>query len=206
MIIPLAKIVKDYKLQIKGVLHVGAHVGQEFADYERNEIEYQMYFEPCKDAFLKLTNNLPIRKSVKAYNIALGNEEGQRYMFVETVNQGMSNSLLEPGTHLETYPKITFPKKEMIYINKLDHIEFDRENYNMLCMDVQGFELEVLKGAVKTLPHIDILYTEINTEEVYKKCVQVEELDLFLQFFGFKRVATQMACKSWGDALYLKQR
>lgn len=204
MIIPFDQLVKDFQLQITGVIHVGAHVGQEYVDYDKHHIKYQMYFEPCQAAFAKLIKNLPEGKDIKAFRMALGNEVGKREMYVETTNQGMSNSLLEPGTHLTTYPNIKFPKKEEVSIVKLDMLKFPRLNYNMLNMDVQGFELEVLKGAIKTLPTINIIYTEINTEEVYKGCAQVEQLDEFLSEFGFKRVYTFMACESWGDALYLK--
>jgi hypothetical protein len=74
----------------------------------------------------------------------------------------------------------------------------------MINIDVQGYELEVFKGAVKTLEIIDIIYAEINLEELYKDCVLVDELDAFLRKFGFIRILTQLAHKSWGDALYLK--
>lgn len=205
MIIPLDKIVTDYKLQIKGVLHIGAHVGQEYLDYVKQGIQHITFFEPVKGTYEKLLVTVGNDPHVRTYNIALGNESGVREMWIETVNQGMSSSLLEPGTHLRTYPKITFPTKELVNIEKLDNISFNRKNYTMICMDVQGFELEILKGSVKTLDTIDIIYTEINTEDVYKNCAKVEELDSFLLPYGFKRVLTQMACQSWGDALYLKQ-
>lgn len=206
MIIPLPEIIKQFNLQIKGVLHVGAHVGQEYPDYIKAGIKNMIFFEPVKSTFAKLLLTIGEDEEPKAYNCALGNENGHKLMYIETGNQGMSSSLLEPGTHLTTYPNITFPKKEVVEVRRLDSIEFTRLNYNMICMDVQGYELEVLKGSVKTLPHIDIVYTEINTEEVYKKCAQVEELDLFLSKLGFKRVLTKMACSSWGDALYVKTK
>ena len=205
MIITLDQIVKDYKLQIKGVLHVGAHVGQEYPDYVRHGIKNIIFFEPVKETYRKLLEVIGNDPKVQSYNIALGNETAEREMWIETVNQGMSSSLLEPGTHLITYPKITFPTKEKVQVRKLDDIKFPRLNYNMNNMDVQGFELEVLKGSPKTLDTIDIIYTEINTEEVYKKCANVRMLDVFLLEFGFVRVLTHMACKSWGDALYLKK-
>lgn len=205
MIILLDKIVTDYKLQIKGVLHIGAHVGQEYPDYVRQGITNMIFFEPVKETYRKLLETICGDSRAQTYNIALGNETGEREMWIETVNQGMSSSLLEPGTHLLTYPQITFTTKEIVQVRKLDDIKFPRDKFNMICMDVQGFELEVLKGSPKTLDTIDIIYTEINTEEVYKGCAHVDALDTFLQEFGFTRVLTQMACKSWGDALYLKQ-
>lgn len=205
MIIPLNKIVADYKLQIKGVLHIGAHVGQEYPDYVRHGIKNMIFFEPVKETYRKLLETTGGDSNAQTYNIALGNETGEREMWIETVNNGMSSSLLEPGTHLKTYPHIVFPTKEVVQIRKLDSIKFPRLSFNMICMDVQGFEFEVLKGAPTTLETIDIIYTEINTEEVYKGCVNVRMLDMFLLEFGFTRVLTKMACESWGDALYLKK-
>ena len=46
---------------------------------------------------------------------------------------------------------ITFPKKLEVPITKLDDESFDRETFNFINMDVQGFELEVLKGMKKIL-------------------------------------------------------
>jgi len=206
MLIPLPWILRDFKIQIHGVLHVGAHYGQEYLDYARAGIENMIFFEPCNANYKELLKVVPNTDKIKTYKVALGNEVGSREMFVESSNMGQSNSLLEPGTHLTTYPSIVFDKRETICIIKLDMIEFDRSIFNMINMDVQGFELEVLKGAIETLPFIDIIYTEINTEQVYKGCVEVTELDEFLSKFGFSRVLTDLAPKSWGDALYLKQK
>lgn len=206
MIILLDDIIKQYDLKIKGVLHIGAHFGQEYKDYVKNGIENMIFFEPMKDTFQKLQENIPPSRKVKMFNIALGNEMGMKEMFVETVNKGMSSSFLEPGTHTLMYPHIKFDQKEEVLINKLDNVYFDRDLYNMINIDVQGFELEVLKGGTDTLMSIDIIYTEVNFEDVYKNCCHVEDLDAFLGDFGFKRVLTDGRYGSWGDALYLKEK
>jgi hypothetical protein len=125
-------------------------------------------------------------------------------MYTETANQGMSSSILEPKDHLMYSPTIKFDTKETVMIDRLDNIKFDRSMFNMINIDVQGYELEVFKGAVETLKGIDIIYTEINFRELYKDCVQADELDAFLKQHSFYRILTQMAHKSWGDALYLK--
>jgi hypothetical protein len=48
------------------------------------------------------------------------------------------------------------------------------------------------------------IYSEVNAQELYKGCVLVNDLDLFLNGFGFKRVETQWCGNTgWGDALYI---
>ena len=74
----------------------------------------------------------------------------------------------------------------------------------MINVDVQGWELEVFKGAARTLENIDIIYSEVNFEELYKGCCLVGDLDTFLGNYGFIRVLTNAKPRTWGDALYLK--
>jgi len=203
MMLSFEKMVRDYKLDIRGVIHIGAHHGQEYEAYAKQGIKNMVFFEPVLSNFLKLLENMK-GKHVTMYNTALGNEEGEKEMFIETANQGQSCSILEPGTHLKSYPNIKFDKKETINMHKLDNVFFDRDLFNMINIDVQGYELEVFKGAVNTLETIDIIYSEVNFEEVYKGCVLVEDLDKFLKKFGFIRILTSVHPRAWGDALYLK--
>lgn len=202
MLISLDKIINDFNPKIKGVLHIGAHYGEEYSDYVRYGIKNMIFFEPVKANYQELIYRIP---HVTAFNLALGNETGTKEIYIETANQGQSCSLLEPGTHLKQYPSITFPDKEIVRINKLDNVEFDRTDFNMINIDVQGYELEVFKGAKETLKTIDIIYSEVNFEEVYKGCCLIGELDEFLKDYGFVRVLTDDSPKSWGDALYLKR-
>jgi FkbM family methyltransferase len=203
MIMTLDEIIHRYNSQIRGVLHIGAHHGQEYTEYNANGIENVIFFEPIVSNYKRLLDVVPC--GVKTYNLALGNQTGEVDMYVETANGGMSCSVLEPGTHLMTYPQIIFDRKEKVKIDKLDNILFDRSIYNMINIDVQGYELEVFKGAVKTLEFIDLIYTEVNTEEVYKGCATITDIDDFLSQFRFKRVYEAFTCHpTWGDAIYIK--
>lgn len=186
---------------IKGVIVIGAWDGAEYAECLRHGIRNMMFFEPVKANYKRLTETVPI--DFKTFNLALGNETGEREMFIETTNRGMSCSVLEPGTHLESHPNIIFDKRETVNIDKLDNIAFDRSLYNMILLDVQGFELDVLRGAAETLKHIDIIHTEVNTKEVYKGCALIGEIDLYLS--DFKRVDTMIhESVFYGDAIYIK--
>jgi hypothetical protein len=118
----------------------------------------------------------------------------------------MSSSILEPKLHLTQYPHIIFNKKEKVKMMKLDSIEFNKNNFNMINIDVQGYELEVFKGSSDSLNYIDYIMTEVNRDEVYENCVKIEELDKHLSSYGFERVETTWDGGTWGDAFYIKKR
>jgi len=205
MLMNFDELIFKYDLKIRGVIHIGAHYGQEYAEYVKFNIKDILFFEPLKENFKILSQNIKLTDSIKLYNIALGNIEGEIEMFVETANQGMSSSILEPDVVLTQYPYIKFDNKELVKINKLDNIVYDREKYNFINIDVQGYELEVFKGAINSLKYIDYIMTEINNAHIYKDCPLEDEIDSFLLNFGFVRVETYWAGVTWGDALYIKK-
>jgi len=72
-------------------------------------------------------------------------------------------------------------------------------------IDVQGYELEVMKGSVETLKQIDYIYCEVNKAEIYENNAYIDEIDSFLSQYSFERVEIQWwEDHDWGDALYVK--
>jgi hypothetical protein len=71
---------------------------------------------------------------------------------------------------------------------------------------IQGVELKALKSTESYLHSIDYIYTEVNSDYVYKECSLVTEIDDYLKTFGFHRVETSW-CENyrWGDAFYCKK-
>ncbi len=189
---------------IVGCIHIGAHWGQEYQLYKRLGIDNLIFYEPIPSVFDILKRR--VGPEVDLRNLALGNTHGYMSMYVEENNQGLSSSILEPGLHLEQYPHITFDSKIIVKISRLDDEPFERNQFNLLNIDVQGYELEVLRGAVSTLSSIDFILIEINNVEMYKQCVKVDDLDKFLGEFNFTREVTEweQGIKNWGDALYWK--
>jgi FkbM family methyltransferase len=211
MLLNLNNIIKSYDLKIEGVLHIGAHFGEEYESYIANNINNLIFFEPVPVTFQQLKDKLQGKAIL--VNTALGNTTGKITMNIETANQGQSSSILKPALHLAQYPHIKFEDKIEVDITTLDEYMISLRStgfmgepakYNMINIDVQGYELEVFKGAEKTLETIDYIITEVNRDVVYHQCAFVDDLDEYLGKYNFKRVETTWDGGTWGDALYVK--
>jgi FkbM family methyltransferase len=137
MLLNLDNLTEKYDLKIKGVLHIGAHVGQEYNTYQRLGINNVMFFEPVPSTFQRLKEN--VGDNAILVNTALGNIEGEVEMFTETINEGQSSSVLQPDYHLVQHPNIQFNGKETVKITKLDNFIEDKDKYNFINVDVQGY-------------------------------------------------------------------
>lgn len=200
MLLNLEELQKKYSLDIKGIIHIGAHYGQEYSVYKKMGITNLIFFEPVPESFEVLKNT--VRGIV--VNRALGNYNGRATMHIAS-NDGVSSSLLKPLHHCVQYPEILFDETLEVDIIKLDDYLGRCTEFNFINIDVQGYELEVFYGADITLNNIDYIMAEVNRRELYKGCVQVTELDCFLGRYGFERVETSWAEITWGDALYIKK-
>lgn len=203
MIFNFEELKKEVLINIKGIIHVGGHHGQEYDTYKKLNVPL-LFFEPLTSNFNVLQSKINGDTNAVAFQCALGNENKLVTMNVETANQGQSSSILKPKKHLEQYPHIRFDFTEEVNMFRLDDINIDTSLYNFMNVDVQGYELEVFKGAFETLKNIDYIISEINRDEVYEGCPHVDELDEYLHNFGFKRIKTDWAGMIWGDALYVK--
>ncbi len=190
-------------MNIKGIIHIGAHFGQEIPDYIDCGIQDMVMFEPLEDNFKVLAEKAKgLNANIVGHQVALGPEPGKTKMYVSDHNR-ISSSILKPKVHLTHHPNVKFPETEEVEVNCLDN--YDCFNYNFINMDVQGYELEVLKGGKKTLEQVDYVYCEVNRDEVYENNAFVEELDEFLAEYNMERVMTSWEGQIWGDALYVRK-
>lgn len=202
MILDFNTLSSKYNFNIKGIIHIGGHYGQEYDMYKNLNVPI-LFFEPLSNNFQHLQNKVKGDPNVITYQCALGNENKLVTMNVEVANQGQSSSILKPKKHLEQYPHITFDYTEEVNMFRLDDIDIDLLKYNFINIDVQGYELEVFKGAKNTINNIEYIISEVNRDEVYENCPYVDDLDLYLT--NFERVETDWAGDTWGDALYIKK-
>lgn len=204
MLLDIQKIFSTHPISKRGVIHVGAHFGEEYSEYEALGIENMMFFEPTSVSFEQLVKNLG-DKNVTLVNKAVGNANQEIEINLETRNDGQSNSILKPTRHLIDYPKIKFETVEIVEMVRLNDFIQAPELFSVLNMDVQGYELEVLKGATEVLPSIEAIFTEVSYDKLYENSALIGDLDHFLKDHAFFRMETIWWKKScWGDALYIK--
>ena len=205
MLINFTSLYNKYGMDIKGIVHIGAHYGEEIQEYVENGIQKITVFEPLSQNFNILAERMQeVNADIQGYQVALGSEKGTATMHLSS-NEAQSSSILKPKQHLELHPDVLFEGTEDVEVSLLD--EYDVGDANFINIDVQGYELEVFKGSTETLKQIDYIYCEVNRDEVYEGAPMVEELDEFLGEYGFVRVETKWpeTYYTWGDALYIKK-
>ena len=212
MYINLKNFLNEKNLKIKGVVHIGAHKGEELKVYRSLKIKNIILYE----ANDKLIKNLRIKKFFYKFfyktNIEIINKavsESLNCIDLNITSNSQSSSILDLKDHKKLYPqikKIETKKVQSTTLNEDFSTQFNICHYNMLNMDIEGAELLVLKGSSSILPLLDLIYTEINFAEMYKDCAMADELDKFLSEYGFYRAITKTPESDlWGDAIYIKK-
>jgi FkbM family methyltransferase len=209
MLFNFRDLLKLSNKKINGVLHIGAHEGQEREEYLNNNINKIIFVEANKNIFEKLNKNCVNYEKIKTFNFAVSDKDGEKVNFYVTSNESASSSILKLKKHSDEYPDIVveeIQKVETITIDTLlknNNINFS--DYNMLNMDIQGAELLALKGASEYLKKCDVIYTEVNFDELYENCGLIEDIENHIKKIGFKRVKMFDTGRRWGDALYVKE-
>tara|TARA_B100000683_G_scaffold104318_1_gene102984 strand:+ start:265 stop:879 length:615 start_codon:yes stop_codon:yes gene_type:complete len=204
MLINFSDLKNKYRMNIKGIIHIGGHYGEEITDYLREGIQNILVFEPLNENFDILSEKVKdLNANIEGYQVALGSKPGEYKMYVSD-NEKQSSSILKPKVHLTHHPHVKFPSVETVEVHLLD--DYNCYDYNFINMDVQGYELEVLRGGLETLKQVDYVYCEVNRDEVYEHNAYVQEIDEFLSDYDMIRVETDWAGDIWGDALYIKSK
>lgn len=208
MLIHLKYLCDKYNFIPKGIIHVGAHMGEESEVYSELGIENVVWVEANEKIFQHLCQKLSHKKSYKFLNYLVSDIDDKDYEFHIT-NNGESSSLLELEEHKIEHPHIFVTETVNLKSKTLDSIissnNIDTNNYNLLNLDIQGAELLALKGSVELLNKIDYIYSEVNIKHLYKDCALIDEMDVFLKKFGFERVEEKILNHGWGDAFYMKK-
>ena len=171
-LLPLIKKIKN----INTLIDVGSNKGQFVLlciKFFPNLLIYS--FEPIKEALIKQKNLLSFKNNIYFYNTGIGNKKKKINFFI--TNRVDSSSFLTINKSKNYNKNYYVKEKRKIKIQKLDQILNNKKLIKpvLIKIDVQGFELEVLKGSKKILPNIDYLLLEVSKNQMYnKQAIEIE--------------------------------
>ena len=192
----------------RGVIHIGAHEGHEIEVYRKMGAQSMLFIEANPIVFERLKRNVVRIPNTQAVNYAISDQNGTVTLHVTSMDQ--ASSILRLKLHKEIAPDIKETCQVTVQSRTLDtllqELKLVPSDYNILNMDIQGAELLALKGATNTLKHIQAINTEVEYKELYEGAALIDQLDEFLDYHGFERVATTTPYHpSWGDAFYMRK-
>lgn len=203
MLISVEKLSRIWQVAPNGVLHIGAHKAEEAEEYERHNWGYTIWIEAQSDLAEEISKKLDLSKNM-VINATIWGESGIKLNFKVSSNS-QSSSLLNFGSHQLDYPDVKITSSHEVITRTISEILTDESRFDFVNLDIQGVELQALKGMGQFLNQTKWIYTEVNKKEVYEGCSKISEMDAFLNTVGFKRVATRWVKRQgWGDALYIR--
>lgn len=175
------------KLEIGIAIDGGANQGQ-WAKRLRKSLPFIEInsFEPVSGQFKILQSNSRSDSNWRVFHAALGSVEGSENINLAS-NNSMSASLRNPTQHLQAHPNVLFNGTEIIEVKRLDSFNFGNpEDLLFLKLDVQGFEIDVLKGSEKTLERVAVIEVETSYRQMYEGEMNHTNLVSWLESRGFE--------------------
>ncbi len=167
-------------------------------------------FEPLNlfhDKFSMAIQNIP---DIELHKVALGSEACMLNMKVASYSD--ASSLLEIADATEEYFNITKERDELVEVVSLDEYMsvFSLPLPDLIKLDIQGYELEAMRGANKCLNHAKFIICEVSFLEFYKGQALFQEIVDFLSHHNFilhaLGASTPVGQKlSQTDVLFIKQ-
>ena len=172
------------------VFDVGGNIGQSIEKYQQIFPDCTVYsFEPHPDTFTTLQERHGAQDGVHCRQIALGSNPGTASFYA--TNCAEASSLLPP----EEFVRERSVKRNYDYallevaVDTLDNVaeRLEVSTIDILKIDVQGAELDVLRGAESYLRghKINIIYPEVLFAENYSGQSDLNEIWTYLKQYGY---------------------
>ena len=196
-----------------GVIHIGAHRGSERFTYDWMGKEV-IWIEANPKIFRELKNNLKEFKYQNCYQALLHSTKGKLVDFFLSSNDQASSSIYEFSKSFKDNSlffqnikrNISMVNKIKLKTQKLDDLiienNIDINKFNHWIIDVQGAELDVLKGSINSLKLCKSIVVEISTEKFYENGSIFYDVKKLLNSLNFTNI--KEPTRNHEDILFIK--
>jgi FkbM family methyltransferase len=194
---------KKIIIAASGILHMGGHVGQEakeYADFNKSVV----WIEAIPEVHKILSENIREFPNQKAICALLGETTKSSVNFNIASNNLLSSSIYEFGSELG-FSNIEMVSQIQLQMVKLSDL-FDESSIcelNHWVIDVQGSELEVLKGAESLINFCNSIQIESSDRDIYIGGAKFYQIIEFLNGKGFINLIDYES-QSHGDLLFIR--
>lgn len=190
----------DYRRQVKDwlipilpsapvMVEAGSHFGEDTVWLARYWPRGTVHaFEPSPDLFELTTKHTAWIPNVRRYAFALSDHAGTVEFHLSSGASTASSSIFAPKEHLVEHPSVHFQKKISVPMLSLEiwAQQYRVSAVDFLWLDMQGAELNALKGMGKLLDTVRALHVEVSTKESYAGAPLYPELAAWMRARGFK--------------------
>jgi FkbM family methyltransferase len=186
------------------IVMAGAHHGEVCIDKFKKYFPTAniVAFEPCVSSYEICKKKIPSDLNIVIYNKGLSSQRETKLLNLAYTSN--TNSLYKVKLHGKTYPQKG--EIEPIDLITLDDWYGDRKSdeIDLLYLNIEGHELEALKGGMKMLSKVKVIFIELNVIEIWRGVPLEGDIDKFLRANNFTLILhDKRKCYSWTDNQYL---
>lgn len=185
------------------VLEAGAQFGEDTAWMSEMWPDGLIHsFEPSPTSFIELQRVAESHSNIHAYQLALSNKKGELPFYLA----GGASSLLKPTEGFNRdYFHSDLDHPIYVQVDTLDDwaAENQVDRIDFMWLDMEGNELNALKGGINTLQNVKVIYTEVNLQRFWNGCVMYHEIKEWLEEQGFIEIWSDITPHWHGNVLFL---
>jgi FkbM family methyltransferase len=202
-----------------GVLHIGAHVGEEVDAYLKMGFETVYLVEANPESCRAMEGKFKDMSRLRIFNYAVSDSNGYADLHMHTSRRGSTEpaSILQMKRLKEIVTTLSTPAAIRVEAITLDSFvqrhRISSDGISLMNIDIQGAELMALRGGRNLLSHLQALIVEVALIELYDGAPLEMDIVEFLSQHNFERVKAiyhslydeNSTFPAWGECLFLRK-
>jgi len=185
------------------ILEAGAQFGEDTSWMSEMWPQGKIFaFEPSSESYPALVKVSEKYNNISVEQLALSNKTGKHPFYLA----GGASSLLQPSPEINrVYFHADLEHPAIVEVTTLDAWAQSKgiSKIDFMWLDMEGNELNALKGGLSILKTVKVIYTEVNLQTFWNDCVLVAELTSWLEAHGFEKMWEDIAPNWHGNILFV---